>query len=107
MTRPPGRAWRAAAAFGPALGRALAAADLALVTDVYAAGEAPVPGAGPQQIVAAGAAAGGSLHHVPATQDLPRAIVEVARSGDILLVLGAGDITLQAPRVVAALEQAR
>lgn len=96
--------WSRTAAFGTDLGRALAEADLALVTDVYAAGEAPVPGAGPDQIIGEGSAVGGRLRAVPDVDALPEALAEIAVSGDIVLLLGAGDITAQGPRVVAALE---
>jgi UDP-N-acetylmuramate--alanine ligase len=97
--------WSRTAAFGPALGRALAAADLALVTDVYAAGEEPVPGAGPVVIVDRANAVGGRARHVPDVGDLPRALAAAAVGGDLVLLLGAGDITAQAPLALAAIAE--
>jgi UDP-N-acetylmuramate--alanine ligase len=95
--------WSRTTAFGPAMGRSLAAADLALVTDVFAAGEDPVPGRGAEAVVASGRAAGGSLEHVGGPDAVPDRVADAAAPGDIVLVLGAGDITHQAPRVLAAL----
>jgi UDP-N-acetylmuramate--alanine ligase len=95
--------WSRTAAFGAAMGRELAAADVALVTDVYAAGEDPVDDAGPPVIVGNAVAAGGSAEHVPSVEALPARVAALARAGDIVLTLGAGDITRQAPAVLAAL----
>jgi UDP-N-acetylmuramate--alanine ligase len=97
--------WSRTAAFGEGMGRALAGADVALVTDVYAAGEDPVPGAGPDAIAAAGRDVGGAVEPVGSADGVPARIAEVATAGDVVLVLGAGDITIQAPRVLAALEE--
>jgi UDP-N-acetylmuramate--alanine ligase len=70
-------------------------ADLTVVTDVYPAGEAPVPGITGQLIVDAvrGAHPTSSLRYVASRSDLAPELVKVLRSGDICLTLGAGDIT--------------
>jgi UDP-N-acetylmuramate--alanine ligase len=97
--------WSRTTAFGPGMGRALADADVAMVTDVYAAGEEPVPGAGPEAICDAGRATGGTLEHVADVEELPVRLAAVAAAGDIVVLMGAGDITRQAPRVLAALDR--
>jgi UDP-N-acetylmuramate--alanine ligase len=98
--------WSRTAAFAPEMGRALADADVVLVTDVYAAGEAAVPGSGPEVIVAGAREGGAEAVHVPGTADVPDRLAALVRPGDVVLTLGAGDITQQAPRVVAAIRAA-
>jgi len=69
-------------------------ADVLLVTDVYAAGEQPIEGARATDLVEAIRLHGHrDVTHVPARTDLPAALRERARAGDVVLTLGAGDIT--------------
>ena len=89
------------------LGRALAAADIAVVTDVYAAGEAPVPGVTGQLVADAAAAAGVQTHYIPALTAVPAAVAELVSEGDLVLTMGAGDITLVGPLLLQALGGAR
>jgi len=68
-------------------------ADVVLVTDVYAAGEAPIPGASAERIVQAARAHGHP--HVEYAGDLAAAETKAAamlHAGDLLLTLGAGDV---------------
>jgi UDP-N-acetylmuramate--alanine ligase len=76
-------------AFGPAL----AGADLVVLTDVYAAGEKPIPGVTGGLIAQAAEAAGAAVLYVPLRSELAAAVAGVLASGDLLLTLGAGDIT--------------
>jgi UDP-N-acetylmuramate--alanine ligase len=78
---------------GEAMGRALAAADLAIVADVYAAREAPVPGVTGQVVAQAVALSGGKSIFVPRREELERAVAAEMRPGDVVLTLGAGDVT--------------
>jgi UDP-N-acetylmuramate--alanine ligase len=77
-------------------GAALATADRVVVTDVYAAGEAPVPGVSGRLVADAAAAAGASVSYVPRRKDVAAVVAAEARSGDLVLLMGAGDITLVA-----------
>ncbi len=113
QTRPPGRVvavfqphrYSRTAALGRELGAALAGADLVLVTDVYAAGEAPVPGVDGRLVADAAAAAGGAMvRHVPTTGEAVRVLEELVTPGDLVLTLGAGDITEIGPVLLALLE---
>ncbi len=70
---------------------ALAGADELLVTDVYAAGEPPLPGIDARALVAT-FPAGAPVRHVERS-GLAAALSQVARPGDLVLCLGAGDIT--------------
>ena len=91
------------AALAVDLGRALAGADVAVVTDVYAAGEAPEPGVTGQLVADAAAAAGVQTHYVPALDDLAAVLTGLVAEGDVVLTLGAGDITLTGPVLLDAL----
>ena len=84
-------------------GEALAAADRVVVTDVYAAGEAPVPGISGKLVADAAVAGGASVEYVPRRGDLARAIAAQARPGDLVLLMGAGDITLVAEELAGLL----
>ncbi|MFN2431283.1 MAG: UDP-N-acetylmuramate--L-alanine ligase [Gemmatimonadota bacterium] len=85
-------------------GAALALADVVLVTDVYAAREAPLPGVDGALVAAAVRAAGGSeVLHVPDKEDLAARVLELARPGDLVLTMGAGDVGRVADEVAAAL----
>jgi UDP-N-acetylmuramate--alanine ligase len=80
---------------------ALAAADDVVLTDIYAAGEAPLAGAGIDALIAT------FPTNRPATY-VPRAELAAAltgrlRPGDLLLTLGAGDITQVASDVLGRL----
>lgn len=78
---------------GVAMGRALAEADVVVVTDVYAAREAPMPGVTGMIVADAARAAGANVHYVPDRRELPAALKQMARSGDAIVTMGAGDIT--------------
>lgn len=84
------------AEMGPALGEALAGADRVFVTDVYPASEPPIPGVTGRMVANAAGAAGAEVTYVPRRADLAAAVAAEAREGDLILLMGAGDITLVA-----------
>jgi UDP-N-acetylmuramate--alanine ligase len=74
--------------------RAFNRADVVFLSDVYAAGEAPIEGADSASLVRAIRAHGHrDVTHVAKRGDLPEAIRARLRPGDVVLTLGAGDIT--------------
>ena len=79
------------AAFGPAF----ADADVVVVTDVYGAGEAPVPGVTGQLVADAVRRSfpGKPVVYTPSRIDLGRDVGEVLQAGDLCCTLGAGDLT--------------
>jgi UDP-N-acetylmuramate--alanine ligase len=95
------------AALGPQLGVVLAGADVALVGDVYAAGEPPVPGVTGAVVADAAVAAGGRAEFIGSAGELTERLLAVLRAGDLLLTLGAGDITELGPVVLQRLEERR
>jgi UDP-N-acetylmuramate--alanine ligase len=78
---------------GGAMGLALAAADLVIVTEIYAAREQPVSGVSGRMVADAAAAAGAEVRFVPLRGELTRRVADALRPGDVVLTLGAGDIT--------------
>jgi UDP-N-acetylmuramate--alanine ligase len=80
---------------------ALAGADELLLTDIYAAGEVAIPGVDSAALVASFPAAA-RVRHV-ARPALGRALAETARAGDLVLCLGAGDVTAVAGEVLGLL----
>lgn len=94
------------AAHGQAMGRALAAADLVIVAEVYAAREQPIPGVSGRSVADAAADAGADARFEPARAGLGRRVFEALRPGDVVLTLGAGDITRVGPELVRWLNAA-
>ena len=96
------------AALGADLGAALADADLVIVTDVYGAGEQPVAGVNGELVVAAARETGhGRVEYVPSVADVPARLLELVEAGDLVLTLGAGDITEVGPVALERLRGAR
>ncbi|MEM9192200.1 MAG: UDP-N-acetylmuramate--L-alanine ligase [Myxococcota bacterium] len=86
------------------LTRAFNRADVLLLSDVYAAGEAPIEGADSAHLARAIRAHGHrDVTHIPARADLPAALAERARAGDVVITLGAGDITKVGPELLTRL----
>jgi UDP-N-acetylmuramate--alanine ligase len=78
---------------GPAMGRALAAADMVLVTEIYAAREQPMPGVSGQSVADAARQAGATVMFEPDRERVAERLHALIRPGDVVVTLGAGDIT--------------
>jgi UDP-N-acetylmuramate--alanine ligase len=83
-------------------------ADMVFVTPVYAAGEAPVAGVSSEVLVEGvkrrGHRAAAAVADAPA---LAMALAEAIQPGDMVVCLGAGDITKWAANLAGAIEEAR
>ncbi len=88
---------------GAELGRAAAAADHVVVTDVYASSEAPVPGVSGRLVADAAVDAGATVDYVEHLTDVVDTLVDVVRPGDLVLVTGAGDVTQVGPALLERL----
>src|SRR5581483_6987164 len=77
------------------VGDAFADADVVVLTDVYAAGEAPQPGVSGRLILQAvcDRRPAGRVLYVPKRADVLALLPELTRPGDLVVTLGAGDIT--------------
>jgi len=91
---------------GRAMAEALGAADEVVVLEVYAAREEPDPDVTGAAVAAAVPLPAGSVEHVPTLAGAEIAAVRRARPGDLVLTLGAGDVTAVGPGVLARLKQA-
>jgi UDP-N-acetylmuramate--alanine ligase len=94
-------------AFGAELGRAAAAADVVIVTDVYGSTERPVPGVSGTLVADAAEEAGASVVYRPSLGEAIEELVRVTRPGDLVLTTGAGDVTTVGPALLARLRAGR
>jgi UDP-N-acetylmuramate--alanine ligase len=73
--------------------RAFNDADVVLLTDIYAAGEEPIPGIDAPTLSEAIRSSGHrDVRYVP-RKELVRVLAETVRDGDLAITLGAGDVT--------------
>ena len=79
----------------------LAPIDALVLLDIYPAGEAPIAGADGRALLEALRAAGSAPKFVERAAELPSVLPTLLRDGDILLLLGAGDIGGVAGRLFA------
>jgi len=91
--------------FAVELGAGLAPADVVIVMDVYAAREDPVPGVSGRLVADAVTTARPSaeVHFVPSWADVAPRVAALARPGDLVLTVGAGDVTMIGPEVLRIL----
>jgi UDP-N-acetylmuramate--alanine ligase len=89
--------------FAAEFGAALGLADEVFVLDVYAAREDPEPGVTGKLV--ADAVPGGQARFHADLASVPAAIAAVAKPGDLVLTMGAGDVTALGPLIVAALRE--
>ncbi len=83
------------AALADQFGTAFALADELVVTDIYGAGERPVPGVSGRLVVDAVRAQDPRLPvaYAPGWEELRQTVASTLRPGDLCLTLGAGDLT--------------
>ena len=85
---------------GKEMGQALVLADASLVLDIYPAREDPIPGITSDLIVEAARAAGADVTLVHDKADVLEAMAGMAKAGDLVLTMGAGDVTDLGPRIL-------
>jgi UDP-N-acetylmuramate--alanine ligase len=94
-------------AFAAEFGRALAAADLVVVMDVYPAREDPILGVTGEMVAAAVPLAADRVRFEPDSDAVPAVVAGLARPGDVVVTIGAGDVTAIGPLVLDRLAEAR
>lgn len=87
------------------LGEALSSAGLAVVTEVYGAREAPIPGVSGRLVYDAVLRKGTPAEFAGERAELLDMVAGAVHSGDVVLTLGAGDITTLGPELLARLSR--
>ncbi|MFE9093550.1 UDP-N-acetylmuramate--L-alanine ligase [Streptomyces sp. NPDC007264] len=90
---------------GKEMGEALALADASVVMDIYPAREDPIPGVTSELIIEAARAAGADVQAVHAREEVPAAVAGMVKPGDLVLTMGAGDVTDLGPRILDRLSK--
>ncbi|MGH3963182.1 MAG: UDP-N-acetylmuramate--L-alanine ligase [Pseudonocardiaceae bacterium] len=91
--------------FAAEFGTALALADVVLLLDVYGAREDPLPGVTGALIAHAVPLPAGCVHYEPCWADVPARLAGLVRPGDVVITMGAGDVTVLGPKLIAELER--
>ncbi|MGN6689290.1 MAG: UDP-N-acetylmuramate--L-alanine ligase [Actinomycetales bacterium] len=94
--------------FAQEFGQALGLADIVVVLDVYGAREDPEPGVTGALVAAAVPLPSERVHYAPSWSGVPDLVPDLlARAGGgraLVLTLGAGDVTMLGPEILAALQ---
>ncbi|GAA1104455.1 MULTISPECIES: UDP-N-acetylmuramate--L-alanine ligase [Kitasatospora] len=85
------------------MGDALAMADASVVLDIYPAREDPIPGVTSELIIDAARKAGADVAAEHAFAAAPERMAALAKPGDLVLTMGAGDVTNLGPEILARL----
>lgn len=88
---------------GTQMGQALTLADASVVLDIYPAREDPIPGITSALIIDAAREAGADVRAVQDKTAVPETVAGMARPGDLVLTMGAGDVTDLGPEILARL----
>ncbi|MGI5505554.1 UDP-N-acetylmuramate--L-alanine ligase [Lentzea sp. CA-135723] len=86
--------------FSTEFAAALSLADEVVVLDVYGAREEPEPGVTGALIADQVTA---SVHYEPSFDRVPALVASLVRDGDLVVTMGAGDVTMLGPEIVSAL----
>ncbi|MFD6495921.1 UDP-N-acetylmuramate--L-alanine ligase [Streptomyces sp. NPDC060188] len=90
---------------GKEMGESLALADASVVLDIYPAREDPIPGVTSELILQAARAAGADVTPVHDKADVPSVVAGMAKAGDLVLTMGAGNVTDLGPEILARLSE--
>ncbi|HEY2763872.1 MAG TPA: UDP-N-acetylmuramate--L-alanine ligase [Pseudonocardiaceae bacterium] len=91
--------------FAAEFGTALALADVVLLLDVYGAREDPLPGVTGELIAEAVPLPADCVYYEPSWNKVPARLADLIRPGDLVITMGAGDVTVLGPELIAELER--
>lgn len=89
--------------FAAEFGRALARADLVVLTEIYPAREAPIAGVTSELVVETARAAGAEVVYIADRAAVVAGVASLLRPGDLCITLGAGDLDRAAVELVERL----
>lgn len=84
-------------------GKAFEDADQIVITDIYAAGESPIPGVSAEKIVKVIEEEGGKVVYLAGQEEIVTYLKDQCGPGDLVLTLGAGDIWQVGPKLLQQL----
>ncbi len=87
--------------------RVLSTADIVILTDIFAAGEPPIPGITSESLAMEIRLRRASVHYVAKLEDVVSTLAGMVGSGDLVVTLGAGSIGTVGTRVLEALRQSK
>ncbi|KUN22055.1 UDP-N-acetylmuramate--alanine ligase [Streptomyces antibioticus] len=90
---------------GKEMGQSLSLADASLVLDIYPAREDPIPGITSELIIEAARAAGADVTSVHDKAEVPSVVAGMTKPGDLVLTMGAGDVTDLGPQILDRLSK--
>jgi UDP-N-acetylmuramate--alanine ligase len=90
---------------GKEMGQSLSLADASVVLDIYPAREDPIPGVTSELIIEAARAAGADVTPLHDKAEAPAVVAGMARPGDLVLTMGAGDVTDLGPQILDRLSK--
>jgi UDP-N-acetylmuramate--alanine ligase len=83
-------------------------ADVLVLTEIYPAGEEPIPGVSGRALFEDVKQFGHKdVHFEPDLKKIPGSLLKIVRPGDIVIFLGAGNITKAVPEFIQKLEPVR
>ncbi|WP_026424546.1 UDP-N-acetylmuramate--L-alanine ligase [Actinokineospora inagensis] len=91
--------------FATEFGSALGLADEVVVLDVFGAREEPKPGVSGALVADAVPLPAERVHYEPSFDKVPALVAGLVADGDLVLTMGAGDVTMLGPEVLAELER--
>jgi len=91
--------------FAAEFGRSLSLADEVVVLDVYGAREEPIPGVTGRIVADAVDLPPEHVHYEPGFDRVPDLVAGLVADGDLVLTMGAGDVTMLGAEVIAALDR--
>ncbi|HEX6341720.1 UDP-N-acetylmuramate--L-alanine ligase [Umezawaea sp.] len=91
--------------FATEFGTALGLADEVVVLDVYGAREDPEPGVTGALVTEAVPLPPERVHYEPSFDRVPALVASLVTEGDLVVTMGAGDVTMLGPEIVSELGQ--
>ena len=90
---------------GPEFGDAFDMADRVVVMDVYSAGEVPIPGVSGKTVIDSvlEVSPRAQVTYLPHRADIAPYLADRVKSGDMVMTMGAGDVTTMGPEILRAL----
>ncbi|MFI9817145.1 UDP-N-acetylmuramate--L-alanine ligase [Saccharothrix variisporea] len=92
--------------FAAEFGTALGLADEVVVLDVYGAREDPEPGVTGAMVASAVPPDTAQVHYEPSFDRVPALVAGLVGEGDVVVTMGAGDVTMLGPEIVGELDRA-